>query len=126
MIENIFTLDESPIYKEKYLIKIKIDSLPFPRGTTGSYNILPARFLNLSYPDYLRYCRDRLGADLVGKNKKYVVPYFDKTPEVREFVRLLNNRYALVKNEQEYPYEYSIGENGEITRTPFSEINESN
>ena len=55
----------------------------------------------------MRYCRDRLGAELVGKNSRYIVPYFDSTNEVKMFVKLLNKRMDYVLNEREFPYNYT-------------------
>lgn len=125
-MEKYFYLDESPVYKEKYLIRLNIDKLPFPHGTSGSYNVLFARVLNLSYAEALRYCRDRLGAELIGKNRRYVAPFFDKTPEVQMFVRLLNTRMNYIMNEQRFPYELKEVNEGNVELTPFHTINEDN
>ena len=120
-----FYLDDSPIYKGKYLIRLNHNNFLFPHGTSGSYNVFIARVLNLSYAQSLRYCRDRLGAELIGKNTRYVVPYFEKTNEVKMFVKLLNSRMKLIMNEHEFPYEYKEEEDGSVNRIPF-EMNESN
>ena len=56
-----FTLEESPYKPGKYTLRINFDKLPEMR-TTGSFNLLPARLLNLSYAQYLRFCRDIVGA----------------------------------------------------------------
>lgn len=125
MNEKYFYLDKSEYYKERLLIRTNPEKMPFPHGTNGSFNILPARILNLSYSQYLRYCRDRLGADLIGKGYKYVVPYFTDTEEVRQLIKLLNARMKFIMNEQEFPYEYKREDNGVIIRTPFNS-NENN
>ena len=119
-MENYFYLDDSPVYKDKMIIRLHMDKLPFPTGTEGSYNVFPARLMNLSYADYLRYCRDRVGAELIGKNNKYVVPYFDDTQTVRGLVKLLNKRLEYVMLEQEYPFDYIKKEDGTIERIPFN------
>ena len=123
-MKKYFYLDESMMCKGKYAIHMNHDLFPFPTGIGGSYNVLVARVLNLSYPDYLRYARDRLGAELIGKGQKYVLAFFDNTKEVKALVNLLNKRMEYVMSEREDPFEYKE-ENGEIIRTPFNE-NESN
>lgn len=119
MIEKYFILDESPIYKEKYLIRLNHEKIPFEFSTNGSFSVLPARLLSLTYAQYLRYCRDKLNAELIGKGKRYVIPYFYKTEETKQLVKLLNTRLAFVINERKFPYDYKQEENGEIIRTPF-------
>ena len=126
MTRKFFYLEEAPYYANKYMIQMNHDLFNFPNGTRGSYRVMLARLVNLSYAQFLRYCRDVLGAELVGKNQKYVLPYFDKTNEVRMFVKLLNARMEYVMREQESPYEYTEGEDGKVIRTPFEELNDSN
>ena len=117
-MEKYFNLDTSPVYTNKYVIRVNTDGLPFPYGTSGSYNVLVARLLNLTYADYLRYARDRLGAELVGKRTKYVTPYFDRNETTLAFVKLLNKRMEYILNEQKFPYNYKE-EDGSIERIPF-------
>ena len=124
-MEKYFYLDESPIYKNKYIIRLNHDKFLFPTGTSGSYNVFIARVLNLSYADYLRYSRDRLGAELVGKQSRYVVAYYDKNQTTEAFVKLLNKRMEYIMHEHNFPYEYKE-ENGEIKRIPFENNNEGN
>jgi hypothetical protein len=119
MDDKYFTLESTPYYETKYLIKFDYKLCPFPHGTHGSYNVIAARLLNLSYAEYLRFCRDVLGADLIGRNHLYVLPYFDATPDVRRFVKMLNQRMKYVMHEQEFPYEYQEDQSGVIKRTPF-------
>ena len=126
-MKKYFYLDESPFYKNKYMICLNHDLFLFPTGTTGSFNVFIARVLNLSYADFLRYCRDRLGAELIGKNKRYVIPYFDKNNEsTSALIKLLNTRMEYIMNEHEYPFEYMEDENGSVVRTPFIKGNENN
>ena len=124
-MEKYFYLEESPIYKNKYIIRLNRDKLLFPTGTSGSYNVFIARVLNLSYADYLRYSRDRLGAELVGKQSRYVVAYYDKNQTTEAFVKLLNKRMEYIMHEHSFPYEYKE-ENGEVKRIPFEQNNEDN
>lgn len=124
-MEKYFYLEESPIYKNKYIIRLNHDKFLFPTGTSGSYNVFIARVLNLSYADYLRYSRDRLGAELVGKQSRYVVAYYDKNQTTEAFVKLLNKRMEYIMHEHRFPYEYKE-ENGEVKRIPFEQNNEDN
>lgn len=116
-MEKYFSFEESPYYN-KYVLKVDIEKLPFPNGTNGSYEVLAARLLNLNYVDYLRYARDRLGAELIGKNKRYVIPYFEMNETTKIFLKVLNSRMELIMKEQKDPFEY-IEEDGEIKRIPF-------
>ena len=124
-MEKYFYLDESPIYKNKYIIRLNHDKFLFPTGTSGSYNVFIARVLNLSYADYLRYSRDRLGAELIGKQSRYVMAYYDKNQTTEAFVKLLNKRMEYIMHEHSFPYEYKE-ENGEVKRIPFEQNNEDN
>lgn len=124
-MEKYFYLDESPIYKNKYIIRLNHDKFLFPTGTSGSYNVFIARVLNLSYADYLRYSRDRLGAELIGKQSRYVVAYYDKNQATEAFIKLLNKRMEYIMHEHNFPYEYKE-ENGEVKRIPFEQNNEDN
>ena len=125
LVEPYFYLDESPIYQNKFLIRLRHENLLFPNGTTGSYNVFISRVLNLSYPDFLRYARDRLGAELIGKNNKYVIPYFDYTREVQLLISVLNKRMKLIMFEHDHPYDLVRGEDGKLEKIPFKD-NEDN
>ena len=124
-MNNYFYLDDSSIYKNKYLIRLNHDLFLFPRGTSGSYGVFIARVLNLSYTDCLRYMRDKLGAELIGKNCRYITPYFDNTPEVKLFVELLNKRMKLIMLEHQHPYQLMEEGSGQIVKIPFM-ANEGN
>lgn len=125
-MNKYFYLDESPYYTNKYIIKMNHDLFLFPHGTNGSFNVFVARVLNLTYADYLRYARDRLGAELIGKNQLYVMAYFDDTETVRAFIKLLNTRMEYIINEQNFPYEYKM-DGDDVKRIPFNGVvNENN
>lgn len=98
-----FVLEESPYRPGKYTIRLNFDKFPSQLGTSGSFNLLPARLLNLSYAQYLRFCRDIVGGEIVGKKSIYPVAYFNKTMTTNAFVRLLNSRMNLVVWEREHP-----------------------
>ena len=69
----------------------------FPNGTNGSYDVFIARLLNLTYPDYLRFARDRLGAELIGKNKCYITVLFNNNQTSQLFINILNNAVKYTK-----------------------------
>lgn len=120
-MKKYFYLQNNPVYQDKYMIYFDCPSAYFPKGTDGSYDVLIARLLGLSYPDYLRFARDRLGAELIGKNRKYVTVLFNIGNEtVETFIKLLNLRMEYIINEHDFPYDYKE-DNGEVKRVPFKE-----
>ena len=124
-MKQYFYLDTSPVYPEKYMVRINPEGFPFPNKMTGGLGVLCARLMNLNYITYLRYVRDVLGAEIHGKRSRYMAVYFDYTADVKSFLKLLNARMNYVMNEQQYPYEYVKKEDGEVERIPFN-TNESN
>lgn len=95
MTKKYFYLEESPYHPGKYKISMNFDMLPGIR-TTGSYNLLPARLLGLSYAEYLRYCRDIYKAEIVGKNNMYPVAYFKDNIAAGDLIHTLNSRMELL------------------------------
>ena len=91
-----FVLEESP-YQPGYNI-IKIDEEKVHIGyTSGSRNVFMARLINLSWANFLRLCRDKYGAKLVGKNSFYVIAYFPKNLcGGKELCKELNKRMDLI------------------------------
>lgn len=100
--KKIFEAEESPLYPGKYTITCNHDEFKLLH-TEGSFNIICARLLNLSFAQYLRFCRDICGALIVGKNSIYPVPYFKPGEMLNQLVKLLNNRANLVLWEAEHP-----------------------
>ena len=96
MTKRYFTLEESPYQPGKYTIRLDFTTIPSNISTTGSFNLLPARLLRLSYADYLRYCRDVYGAEVIGKNNYYPVAYFKNDTKTKQLVTMLNERMAFV------------------------------
>ena len=94
IIEKYFYKEKSP-YKNKYTININFDKFP-PMNTEGSFNVLCGRLLGLSYPDYLRMCRDIFEADIIGKGNLYPVPYFDNDESLQIILKLLNKKMELI------------------------------
>ena len=97
-----FVLEESPYVPGKYTIRLNFDKFP-EMITSGSFNVMPARLLNLTYAQYLRFCRDIVGGELTGKRTMYPIVYFKKNLESLTLVRLLNSRMNLVMWEREHP-----------------------
>lgn len=101
-MRKVFYLDESPHNPGKYLIRVNVDLIPFTT-TIGSLNLLAARLLNLSYAQYLRFCRDIVGAEIHGKNCYYPVAYFQRNVLSEQLVKLLNARTEFILWEDEHP-----------------------
>ena len=97
-----FKIEESAVVPNRYRIVCDFDKLPGVR-TDGSFNLLPARLMNLSYANYLRFCRDVIGGELYGKNTRYPIVVFSKTANLIGLVRLLNARMNLIMWEREHP-----------------------
>ena len=100
-MKKYFCLEESSNQPGKFLIKIDFDQLS-SMITTGSYNLLPARLLCISYAEYLRFCRDKLGAEIIGKKTMYPIAYFSDKKKVVVLIQNLNTRMAIIEKEKEY------------------------
>mgnify|MGYP003411181305 CR=1 FL=1 len=92
-MKSIFFTDEVPGLK-KYGIWCNTENLPFKlskdRIEAHSLNVLQARVLNLSFANYLRFCRDEYGAELIGKGSTFPYPRFASKNQANELVKLLN------------------------------------
>lgn len=60
--------------------------------SAGSFCVFAARVLGLTFPEYLRMCRDVYGATLVGKNTKYPLALFKDEASAAKLVQLLNKQ----------------------------------
>jgi hypothetical protein len=94
-IIKIFSYEESPYRPGKKVVTVNHDKFHL-NGTKGSYNIIQARVMGLSYAQYLRMCRDIYGAEIIGKKSMYPVAYFTNTNAVEELVKQLNLRATLI------------------------------
>lgn len=99
---KVFELEESSYQPKKYVLRFHPE-LFHCENTTGSFSIMAARVAGMPYGMYCRFCRDVLGAEIVGKNSAYPVVYFKKNQDTMMFVRLLNTRANLVLWEKEHP-----------------------
>lgn len=61
----------------------------------GSFNVFLARLMDLSFPDFLRMCRDKYGATLVGK-EGYSYPIWDDKSKYGELLIELNSRLSKI------------------------------
>jgi hypothetical protein len=96
-----YHLEESVSNPGKYLIHLNFDEPTLPRMfTAGSYNVLMARLFNMSYADFLRFCRDRYGADIQGRKCMYPLPVFENNAKTMELVEELNIRMTIVVEER--------------------------
>lgn len=64
---------------------------------SGSYNILAARVLGFSYPDYLRYVRDNYKATLKGR-EGYSYAIYKNRNDCYDIVKELNRFWKLIEN----------------------------
>lgn len=95
MNKKYFYLEESPYHPGKYKVSMNFDEFPGIR-TIGSYNLLPARLLGLSYAEYLRYCRDIYKAEIIGKKNMYPVAYFKDNIAAGDLIKMLNDRMSQI------------------------------
>ena len=91
MSNKYFRCEESLANLGKYIIRPNFDKLPL-KCTIGSYNILPARLMNLSYAQYLRMCRDIHGAEITGKKTMYPIAYFSTEEQATDLLKELDKR----------------------------------
>lgn len=99
---KIFYHDESSSYPGKYIIRADLDKF-YLNYTEGSYNIIQARLMGITYAQYLRMCRDYFDAEIIGKNSEYPIAYFKRGEKLEELLKQLNARANLVLWEREHP-----------------------
>ena len=97
-----FEREESASYPGKYIIRPNHDNFHLDY-TEGSFNVICARLMGLTYPEYLRMCRDCFGAEIIGKGSMYPVAYFKLSKELNDLIENLNVRANLVLWEREHP-----------------------
>ena len=99
---KVFYHDESATQPGKYLIRADQDKFHLD-STEGSFNVICARLMGLTYAQYLRMCRDCFGAEIIGKGDTYPVAYFKLSQELQDLLDNLNVRANLVLWEREHP-----------------------
>ena len=97
-----FIREESASHPGKYIIRPVHDNF-YLDSTEGSFNIICARLLGISYADYLRLCRDEFGAEIIGKGAMYPVAYFKLSKELEALIDNLNARANLILWERDHP-----------------------
>ena len=97
-----FMRDESASQPGKYIIRPVHENFHLD-STSGSFNVICARLMGLSYAQYLRMCRDCFGAEIIGKGDTYPVVYFKLSNELNELIENLNARANFVLWEREHP-----------------------
>ena len=88
-----------PVERSDSTYMIGLDNLDWANGKNNcgcSFNVLGARLLNLSYPDYLRYLRS-IGADLRGRNG-YSFAIFKDKEKCQSICTRLNKEWATIKS----------------------------
>lgn len=105
-----------------YVLTFVHENLPLKGFKEGSYNVLFARLCNLSYPQFLRMCRDWYGATLIGKNNLYVVPYFKLNNDFLQLVNYLNKLAIFMMERREHPYDFDYDENGRLIKIYDKEV----
>lgn len=108
-MSKFFTYEESPISK-RYYIRPNHEALHL-NYTTGSFNLICARVMGLTYADYLRMCRDVYGAEITGKGHKYPVANFKYSEGLLMLVKILNERAKYLEYRRLHPYEIKEEEN---------------
>ena len=99
---KVFYRDEVASHPGKYMIRADLDAFHL-NFTEGSFNVIGARLMGLTYAQYLRMCRDCFGAEIIGKGGYYPYPIFGFTKELSDLIDNLNARANLVLWEREHP-----------------------
>lgn len=97
-----FKMEESPYHPNRYTI-MPVHENFYLGKTNGSYNVICARLLGLSYAQYLRFCRDICGAELSGKGSMYPIALFKNDAKFGQLLKLLNSRANLILWERANP-----------------------
>lgn len=99
-VMEIFFCEESK--NNKYLVKVRLDKVDFFTPLIrGSWSVFCARVMGLHFADYLRYCRDNFGAEIIGKGSKYPVAFFPLKENANKLVDILNDRWKIISKEIE-------------------------
>lgn len=97
-----FKKQESASYPGKFLIVPQYDKFHLD-STTGSFNVIMARLVGLSYAQYLRMCRDCFDAEIIGKNCLYPLAYFKDGEKLDMLIKNLNARANLILWDRAHP-----------------------
>ena len=94
MAMTFFSIEESPIHKNMYIILPTSYFYSFISSTKGSYHVYQARAFGLSYANYLRMLRDEHKAVIYGKNQLYPAAFFKTKEDGAKILAELNRRFT--------------------------------
>lgn len=83
-------------FDEKYGITFSCPQFVGGKGIGGSFNIIAARVLGLSYPEYLRYARDCYNGTIRGR-EGYSMIIFDKSSDALMLTQELNKHWKEIE-----------------------------
>ena len=115
---KIFYKDECSSYPGKYLVRADHEAFHLD-STEGSFNIIGARLMGLTYAQYLRMCRDVYGAEIIGKGSLYPYPVFKLSQGLIDLIEQLNARATLVLWERDHP---DFEEHAEYVKEKFRSL----
>lgn len=120
-----FYLEEIPTNEGFYAIRLNHENFPFKTPIEGSYNIIMARLCGLSYADFLRMCRDILGATLIGRYGQTIFPYplFKRSQKLEGFMKFLNARAEYATYCQKHPYDIRKNKSGAYIKEFYEDVN---
>ena len=90
-----FTVSET-CNEGEYMVKLTDEMFSLMGCQSGSFNIVAARVLDFTYPDYLRYVRQNHNATLKGK-KGYSYAVYKDRKDCVTVVTLLNDAWKKVE-----------------------------
>ena len=96
----VYFIVDRTMSNNKYMVRPNLPLLPI-ESLKGSFNVLAARVINLSYASYLRMCRDLYGAEIIGKNHKYCIAFFNSPSDAQPLLDELNKRVKIILKERE-------------------------
>ena len=124
-MNEYFYLDKIPTNDNLYAIRLHHEKFPFKTPIEGSYNIIMARLCGLSYPDFLRMCRDILDATLIGRLGQTIFPYplFKRSSKLDAFMKFLNARAEYAIECQKHPYQIRKNKSGDYIKEFYEDTN---
>lgn len=91
-----YNVDQSPYSKKgEYFIQLKEVATKYFVPMKGSFSVLNARLLGLSFPQYLRYISATYNARIIGKSI-YPIIYFENEQDAKNLANELDKRLLFV------------------------------
>lgn len=91
-----FQVTQSPYSaKGEYFIQLKEVVTKYFTPMKGSFSVLNARLMGLTFPDYLRYISAQYNAHIIGK-KIYPAIYFENEQDAKNLANELDKRLLFV------------------------------